>query len=103
MWPATGGTCSVPEPSNCDPSGGQPGFEFSIGDGNRVTSITLLWYGLEALVPYGELELSAVLFGAVDDGGGFALLLNVFVGLQTTRHSAARAQARTAPGADRFD
>jgi len=54
-------------------------------------------------VPYGELELSAVLFGAVDDGGGVPPLLNVFVGPQTTRHAAARAQARTELGADRFD
>ena len=80
------------------------GFEHAVGDGNRLSSITLLWYGLEALVPFGELEFSAVLFGAVDDGcGGVAPMLNAVVGPQAVRHTDARAEARAALGADRFD
>ena len=79
------------------------GFEHAIGQSNRVTATTLLWYGVEALVPYGELELSAVLFGAVDEDGELASNLNVLVGPQVARHMDARAQARAGLGDARFD
>ena len=79
------------------------GFEYAIGEASNVTTSTILWYGLEALVPYGELELSATLFGAVGDGGALASMLNAIVGPQALRNAQARAQAREALGADRFD
>jgi hypothetical protein len=78
------------------------GFDYAVEVGNRLTSVTVLWYALEALVPLGAVELAGTLFGLVDDAPEIAPMLSVFVGPQSIRHAELREQVRAALGDQRF-